>query len=214
MFNLIASLILAAQAANPPDAILFERLLEQERTAIRNARYADAERLCHEAELIAHRLPNPDRALTGVVNDLAVALSWQGRYGEVVALLEEILPAAMKVSAQWHLTTALNLSATYRALGRLREAQLILNRALRADGAAELPEALAARAQLAGIEASLGRPKAARALYSDVLEEQTRRLGRANRETITTLASFIGFLIASKRYAEAEPLARRYLEDR
>lgn len=213
MFNLIASLILAAQAANPPDAILFERLLQQQRTALRSARYAEAERLCREAELIARRLPDPDRHLTLIANETAVALSWQARYAEAAVLLEETLPAAMKVSAERHLTTVVNLSATYRALGKLPEAQLILNRVLRADGAAGLPEALAARAQLAGIEAALGRPKAAGALYSEVLTEQTRRLGQANRETIMTLASFIGFLIDSKRYAEAEPLARRYLED-
>ena len=164
MFNLIASLILAAQAANPPDAILFERLLEQERTALLNARYTEAERICREAELIARRLPDPDRHLTLIANEIAVALSWQARYAEAAVLLEQTLPSAMKVSAERHMTTVVNLSATYRALGRLREAQLILNRALRADGAAELPEALAVRAQLAGIEASLGRPKAARAL--------------------------------------------------
>ena len=213
ILTLIAALVLAAQSAESEDAARFNLLLEQARGARNAARYAEAERLCREAETVARRLlPSVDGLLL-IRNELGLALTWQGRHGEAIELLQEVLPAAVKRSTQVHLATAVNLGVSYRMVGRLLEAESVLRRALRAPGAGEFTEALAAQSQLAGIEGELGRLKAAEALYREVLAEQTRRLGPLHRETLATLAGLIERLIAWKRVAEAEPLALRFVAD-
>ena len=163
-----------------------------------------------EAEVIARSLPDPDSALILIRNELAGVLAWQGRHGEAAVLLEQALPVAMKLSSRVHLITAVNLGAAYRVTGRLDDA--VLNQALRVPEVGELAETLAARSELAAIEALLGRRKAAYALLSEVLAEQTSRLGLTHGETLSTLSSLIECLIAWKRFDEAGKLAFRYLD--
>ena len=212
MHTLLTALLLAAQIAES-DYSRFVGLMEMEREARHAARYVEAERLGREAETIASRLPESDDCLVLVWNELAIVLQWRGRYPEAINLLERALPLAKKLSVRHHLVTAVHLGGVYRALGRIDEAQALLLRALRAPGAGLRPEALAARSELAGIEALLGHRKAASALYSEVLAEQTRRLGRAHRDTLTTLSAFTKFSIAWKHYDQARKLALRYLDD-
>ena len=212
MNTLITALLLAGQIAES-DYSRFYGLMEKEREARNAARYAEAERLGREAEIVARRLPDPGGRLTWVRVDLGIVLGWQGRFDEAIRVLEEALPPAMKLSTREHLSVAVQLGATYRAVGRLDEAQLVLRRALRADGAGELPVALAARSQLARIEDLLGRRQAARAMYLEVLAEQTLRLGNTHIDTLSTLAGLIEFSIKWKRYDDAEKLALRYRDD-
>ncbi len=212
MNTLITALLLGSQIAESEDS-QFSRLIIMERAARHGARYAEAERLGREAGIVAGRLANPERNLMVARTELAIVLTWQGRYAEAIGLLQEELPVAMKISTQEHLAVAVQLGAIYRAVGRLDEAQLVLRRALRADGAGELPVALAARAQLARIEDLLGRRQAARNIYLEVLAEQTRRLGNTHLDTLSTLTGLIESSIKSKRFDEAEQLALRYLED-
>ena len=214
MNTLITALLLAAQSTEPPDLSRFNQVMEMQRQATHSARYAEAERLGREAELIAQRLPDPDGSLIIMArNVLANTLAWQGRNTEAIELLEKTLPLAMKLSPHAHLTTALHLGASYLVSDRVPEAEPVLRRALRAAGPGEQREVLAARSILANIEALLGRRKAARAVFLEILAEQTRLLGSTHQQTLTTLSMLVLLSIAEKRYEEAEKLALRYIED-
>ena len=214
MNTLITALLLAAQSAQPPpDLRRFNQLMEMQGQASQAARYAEAERLGREAELIAQRLPDPDSALIMARNALANALAWQGRNAEAAGLLEKTLPLAMKLSSHVHVATALQLGAIYVASDRVPEAELVLRRALRAAGPGEQLEVLAARSQLAGIEASLGRRKAARAVFLEILAEQTRLLGSTHQQTLSTLSMLVLLSVEGKGDQEAEQLALRYIKD-
>ena len=211
MPTIMTALLLGAQIAESGYSH-FQKLMEKETAAWSAGRYAEAERLGREAEVIARSLPDPDSALILIRNELAGVLAWQGRHGEAAVLLEQALPVAMKLSSRVHLITAVNLGAAYRVTGRLDDARLVLNQALRVPEVGELAETLAARSELAAIEALLGRRKAAYALLSEVLAEQTSRLGLTHGETLSTLSSLIECLIAWKRFDEAGKLAFRYLD--
>ena len=213
MHTLITAFLLAAQSAQPPpDLNRFNQLMERQRQASHSARYAEAERLGREAEIAAESLPDPDSLITAR-NALGNVLSWQGRNAEAIELLNKTLPLAMKHSPRAHLTTALHLGASYVAASRIPEAELVLRRALRAAGPGEQRQALAVRSQLAGIEASLGHRKAARALALETLAEQTRLLGSTHQDTLTTLAGLVLLSINGRADEEAEQLALRYVRD-
>ena len=107
----------------------------------------------------------------------------------------------------------MQLGAIYVASDRAPEAELVLRRALRAAGRGEQLEGLAARSLLATIEASLGRLKAARALFLEILAEQTRPLGSTHRQTLTTLSMLVLVSVEGKGGKEAEQLALRYIKD-
>ena len=96
MNTLITAFLLAAQSAQAPaDLSRFNQLMEKQRQATHAARYAEAERLGREAELIAQRLPDPGSHLIMARNELANTLAWQGRHAEAVELLEKTPPLAM-----------------------------------------------------------------------------------------------------------------------
>jgi tetratricopeptide (TPR) repeat protein len=191
----------------------FDKFLDQCKVARQTSRFQEAERYCREAEVLAKAWPDGDVRHLRLWNQLAMTLTWLARYGEAQAIFEAALPAAKKASPQAYLSVAVNLAAIYRVQGRLRDADRLLRAALRAEGAAGLPDALMARSLLAGINVMLGAYKAARSQYEEVLAAQTRSLGPGHTDTLATLHDFTSFTIRRKRYQEAERLALRYIED-
>ncbi len=171
----------------------------------------------HEAETKADTVLAVLQFVQEIFGSVRPAVA-QGRVPTVSEVLDrasERIPGKFDAQPEVEAEIRSMVGSVYRALGRLPEARVHIERAreLRlATSGADSPEALFALNNLASLNAEEGRVVEAEAMYRESLATARRVMGPEHLRTLTALNNLAQTLRQLGRPAEAEPLLREALE--
>ena len=152
------------------------------------------------------------------LNQQAIQLYRQGRYGEAEPRLKQALEIHRRVLGDDHPATATsfnNLALLYRAQGRYGEAEPLFQKALeicRRVLGDDHPNTATSFNNLALLYQSQGRYGEAEPLFQQALEIRRRVLGDDHPNTATSFNSLALLYQSQGHYGEAEPLYNEALE--
>ena len=154
------------------------------------------------------------------VNNLGLALLWQGKYKEAETMHRRALEAKERVIGSEHpdtLTSMANLASTYQNQGRWKEAEELKVQVMEASArvlGSEHPSTLTSMANLALTYRNQGRWKEAEELEVQVVETSARVLGSEHPSTLTSIANLASTYWNQGRWKEAEELEVQVVETR
>ena len=154
------------------------------------------------------------------LNQQAIQLYRQGRYGEAEPRLKQALEIHRRVLGDDHPATATsfnNLALLYRAQGRYGEAEPLFQKALairRRILGDDHPDTASSLNNLAELYRAQGRYGEAETLYQQALEIKRRVLGDDHLDIAISLNNLALLYRAQERYEEAETLLKQALETR
>ena len=166
------------------------------------------------------RLPEQDRALSTLQNNLAVLLQDQGRLQEAEAFFRVSLSAQRKKLGNGHQTTLggiNNLASCLKLQGKLVAAEVLFREALdgrkRIFGTQHLLT-LSSTNNLAALLQERGSLREAKSLFKQVLLGRRRALGDLDQYTLNSVSNLGSVYKLQKKLAKAEPLLVEALQGR
>ncbi len=151
------------------------------------------------------------------LDDLAVLLRDQGRYGDALPVAEQTLAARTRVLGSSHqdtLASANTLALVYTSLGRLEEAEQLYEDTLAAQRrvlGAEHPHTMSTMNNLGILYDDQHRYAAAQEQLAATLDLRRRVLGSDAKPTLATMSNLAKAYAHAFRYAEAEQLFEEVL---
>jgi non-specific serine/threonine protein kinase/serine/threonine-protein kinase len=189
------------------------------RNLMRQARYAEAEKLDRETLDTQRRVLGPEHPDTlKSMNNLATLLVGEGRYAEAEKLDRETLELERRVFGPEHPDTLAllgNLANVLSGQGRYAEAERLYREALdirRRVLGPEHPRTLGSMNNLAIVLNHQGRYAEAERLHRETLDLERRVLGPEHPDTLRSTANLAMDLHLEGHYAEEEKLVRATLE--
>jgi len=163
-------------------------------------------------------LPEEERAVSKLQNNLALLLQDQGKLSEAEPLYREALEESQRSFGDTHPDTLIsinNLAMLLQDQGTLDEAEPLLRKALevkrRTLGDTD-PKTLTSINNLGMLFKDQGKLDEAEPLLREALEGRRGRLGHTHPDTLTSNKNLASLLEAQGKLSEAEPLFREALE--
>ncbi|MEM7516059.1 MAG: serine/threonine-protein kinase, partial [Planctomycetota bacterium] len=207
------------KASGPADPRTFNTQSQLVEVLLRRQDGAAAEQLARELiDRMADTVESNDSQLVGVREQLASALSDQGKYDEAITIHRDVVAHHTQrqgESGSATLTAKLNYATTLSLNGQLDEAAVVQKDVLDARRMAlgdDHPQTIFTMDVLAQTLTSLGRLDEAEVIAQEAYDRGARVLGPNHPDTLGTLNSLASATDRLGRFAEAEVLYRRSLE--
>ncbi|RKL04917.1 hypothetical protein BFJ70_g17166 [Fusarium oxysporum] len=161
-----------------------------------------------------------EEAKSGLLFNVAEALSIQGRYEGAAKLYRETLEAREKVLGKEHpdtLSSMNNLALVLRKIGKYEEAEKMHRETLEAREKVlgkEHPSTLSSMNNLALVLGNMGEYEEAEKMHRETLELKEKVLGKEHPSTLSSMNNLALVLGNMGEYKEAEKMYRETLEAR
>ncbi|KZZ95532.1 Tetratricopeptide-like helical [Moelleriella libera RCEF 2490] len=177
-----------------------------------------AEGATRQAFSLREKVLGPEHPSTMTsMNNLAVALYWQGKYTEAELMHRQKLALTEKVLGPEHrdtLTSISNLASVLDSQGKYEEAesmnQQTLARMEKVLGP-EHPDTLTSMSNLAGVLNSQGKYEQAESMNRRTLARMEKVLGPEHPDTLKSMSNLAGVLNSQGKYEQAESINQQTL---